>query len=81
MLARDLHPDLVISDIHHPGPDGIEIATRLKQELPEIKVIIWSADCGQHEAARAAGVAGYFNKVDGFHDIPAALEAALRDDG
>ncbi|NLL13544.1 MAG: chemotaxis response regulator protein-glutamate methylesterase [Fibrobacter sp.] len=42
--VSQLKPDLVFSDVHMPGMDGIEFLKRLKSSYPEISVIMVSTD-------------------------------------
>ena len=41
-LAQDIRPDLVFADIKMPVMDGLELAKRLKESLPETYVVIFS---------------------------------------
>ena len=41
-LARDFHPDVILTDIIMPGCEGIETILRLKSEHPRIKIIAMS---------------------------------------
>ena len=43
LLHCDVFPDLVILDIKMPNLDGIETNKRLKEQYPDLKVIITSA--------------------------------------
>lgn len=44
-VANDLHPDLIVTDWHMPGMDGIEFCRRLKRnpKLAGIPIILASA--------------------------------------
>ncbi|TYP76578.1 response regulator [Paenibacillus methanolicus] len=41
-VAKELKPDILVSDIKMPGMNGIEFATRLKELLPDCKIIFLS---------------------------------------
>jgi two-component system, NarL family, nitrate/nitrite response regulator NarL len=41
-LARQLAPDLILLDISMPIKDGLETARLLRQEQPQLKIIIMS---------------------------------------
>jgi DNA-binding NarL/FixJ family response regulator len=41
--AVDLTPDVILLDVLLPGPDGVEVAQRLRRESPQAKVIMLTA--------------------------------------
>ena len=41
-LARKHRPDVVLLDISMPGIGGLEASAQLKQELPEVRVVMLS---------------------------------------
>lgn len=57
-------PDIVITDIEMPNTTGIELAQQLKQQHPNIKIIILTtfARSGYLKRAMQAGVKGYLLK-------------------
>ncbi|MCS7101979.1 MAG: response regulator transcription factor [Burkholderiaceae bacterium] len=61
------HPDaeLLVMDIGLPGKNGIEILKTLREEMPQLKVLIVSMYPEDQYAVRAfrAGAAGYLNKA------------------
>lgn len=63
-LANRLAPDVVLSDVNIPGPDGVEVARALKGILPHTPVILMSAydDEEQLFDAIRVGAAAYFLK-------------------
>jgi len=77
--ARSLQPDVVVADIGMPHLNGIEVTVRLKQELPDIKVVILTMHREEAYARRAleAGAVGYVLKVAAPAELVLAINAAL----
>lgn len=75
-LAAELQPDLLLTDITMPPPDGIEVARRIAAELPGIKTVVVSMheDSQIMREAMAAGASGYLIK----RSIPSELTDAIR---
>lgn len=74
--ARELQPDVVVMDISLPGMTGIEAAERLRDALPQTRVLMLSVhDHPEYvlESVRA-GAQGYLRK----DTLPAELRAAVR---
>jgi two-component system response regulator YesN len=42
ILASTYHPDIVLTDVRMPRMDGIELATKLREEDPNVKIIFMS---------------------------------------
>jgi DNA-binding NarL/FixJ family response regulator len=64
LKARALQPDVVLMDVRMPGTNGINATRQLKEEMPEIQVIIVSRfDLEEYrEAAMASGASAYVVK-------------------
>jgi DNA-binding NarL/FixJ family response regulator len=77
--ARSLNPDVLVADIGMPHLNGIEVAVRLKQELPGIKVVILTMHREEAYARRAleAGASAYVLKVAAPAELVLAINAAL----
>lgn len=63
-LAEETHPNLILLDHSLPNMSGSEVATRLRQMLPDTPIVILSGDInpGARERALAAGAAGFISK-------------------
>lgn len=64
LRARELRPNLILLDISMPGLNGLEVASQLRREFPDIKILILSHhDPMVMEAStRAAGADGCVDK-------------------
>ncbi|GAB4545101.1 MAG: response regulator transcription factor [Anaerolineae bacterium] len=79
-LVDDLQPDVVVLDINMPGPDGIEVTRRLKENSPHIHVLILTVheDDGLLLAAIRAGASGYIVKRAVGTELVDAIYAVCR---
>lgn len=79
-LIRDNPPDVVLSDVRMPVMDGLELARILRQEFPELPVVLCTAFTDTDCLLKAIdlGVAGYVTKpVDLFRLLGAIRSAVL----
>ena len=62
--ARELKPDLVLMDMRMPGMDGTSATRQLREEMPELKIIVMtSVDIQEYrDAAMANGASGFVVK-------------------
>lgn len=64
--AREIHPDLIILDLHMPGVGGIGVVRELRLETQfastPIMALTASAMQGDQERALSAGFTGYLSK-------------------
>ena len=76
-LCRHLLPDIAILDIRMPVLNGLGAARLLQQQLPNIKVVMFTMDDSiEHlEAAIAAGAVGYLLKDASRDEV---IDALLR---
>jgi DNA-binding NarL/FixJ family response regulator len=80
ILAKKLHPDLMLMDIGLPGLNGIEATTEIMRYCPTVRVIILSMydDENSVVAAFKAGVRGYLIKKASSGDLIDALRTVAR---
>jgi DNA-binding NarL/FixJ family response regulator len=81
-LLRQHRPDIALVDITMPSLTGLEVATRVTRDFPDIRVIILSMHTTEDYIARAmrAGVAGYLLKNADPVELELAIRAALSGD-
>ncbi len=75
-LAAETRPDIVVLDLSLPGAGGLEVTARLRQSLPDIRVLILSVHDHPEYVLGAvrAGAQGYLRK----DTSPAELREGLR---
>jgi DNA-binding NarL/FixJ family response regulator len=77
-LARDLRPDVVLTDIKMGSIDGFDVAEEVRRTLPDTRVIFLTVHDTEANRARAreAGAAAFVAK----HEPAEALFAAILGD-
>ena len=80
-LAKQLQPDIVITDIAMPDLNGVEATRQICAEAPRSKVLALS----MHTESRfvlgilEAGASGYLLKDAAFEELAVAIKAILKD--
>jgi len=79
-LALRWKPDVVLLDVSMPGPTGIEVAARIKRQLPATHVLILTVheDESLLRAALDAGASGYIVKRAVESELINAIRAIAR---
>jgi DNA-binding NarL/FixJ family response regulator len=77
--VRELQPDLVLMDVRMPGINGLSATRQLRDEMPEVKVIMLSLyDLEEYrEAALASGASGYMVKKSLVQELIPAIRAVF----
>jgi two-component system, NarL family, response regulator NreC len=75
-------PDIVLLDVSVPGPGGIEVTRRIREKLPETRVVILTVheDAALVREAVSAGASGYVIKRALDSELLSALETVRRGD-
>jgi len=79
LAAERLKPDIVFSDISMPGLNGIESVRSLRQDYPELKIIILSMHASQEYVLQAlqAGANGYVVKQADASEVLTAIRSVM----
>jgi len=79
-LARVHRPDIVLLDISMPGLGGLEVSAQLKQELPEVRVVMLSMHANEEYVLQAlrSGAVGYMLKDSATAELELALRAVMQ---
>jgi two-component system nitrogen regulation response regulator GlnG len=73
-------PDVILSDIRMPGMDGISLLEKIKQDAPELPVIIMTAfsDLDRAVSAFQGGAFEYLSKPFDIEEVVSLVKRALR---
>src|SRR5215469_8416635 len=77
--AKQLHPDLIVTDLSMPIMSGLEEARVLKQLMPTVPVIIYTAHSDRfiEKEAHAAGAYAVVSKSDPVTTLIAAARSVF----
>jgi CheY-like chemotaxis protein/ectoine hydroxylase-related dioxygenase (phytanoyl-CoA dioxygenase family) len=79
-LFRQMHPDLIITDILMPHKDGVETIRELRRDFPNVQIIAVTGARGSFNrlpAARHLGAQHVLSKPFTLQDLQNAVEEAL----
>jgi two-component system, NarL family, response regulator NreC len=79
-LASRLRPDVVLLDLSMPGPGGVEVTRRMREILPDTRVLVLTVhedETLMREALRA-GASGYIIKRAVESELISAIQSVSR---
>jgi signal transduction histidine kinase len=82
-LATELRPDLVLMDMQMPGMTGAEATRRIKEMIPEIRIVALTGQGDDETVADMirSGASGYLLKSAGIDDLMTSLSEIARGHG
>jgi DNA-binding NarL/FixJ family response regulator len=77
--VSELEPDVILMDISMPGLNGIEATRQIRQNHPEVKVVVLSMHSNEEYVFQVlrAGASGYVLKQSDSSEVLTAIRAAL----
>ncbi len=74
-LVRNTPADVLVLDLSMPGRNGVELVKQIKEELPQLRVLVLTMHAEQQYAVRAfkAGASGYLTKESASKELVSAL--------
>ena len=78
-MCRDLQPSVLVVDEIFPGADGLAITAIVGNQLPHIRVVVYTFNTEICEVARGMGAAGCVSKEMPYDVLLAALRQAAPD--
>lgn len=77
LRANVVEPEIILMDLMMPTINGFECSKILRQEFPDLKIIILSMNCEDkviHELINTVGISGYLSKKITRKELVSALE-------
>ena len=77
--ARELRPDVILMDVEMPNLSGIEATRQIVRELPDVKVLAFSAHLDNRSVREMlkAGASGYVPKHCDFKELATAIRSVV----
>jgi two-component system, NarL family, response regulator DegU len=81
-MAAELSPDIVLMDVSMPEMDGVEATQIIRQETPNVQVIMLTMHADKEVLAEAirAGASGYLVKDCSTEEVAEAIRLAISGD-
>jgi DNA-binding NarL/FixJ family response regulator len=78
-VIHELQPDIALVDFRMPRVSGASLLTRLREESPRVRLLVYTADAEEKDVAAilAAGASGIVLKEAPLIDLIRALNSAL----
>jgi DNA-binding NarL/FixJ family response regulator len=78
-LVARTHPDVVLLDLHMPGRDGLSCLDRIREDHPDVRVVMFSSTDDERVIADALsrGASAYVVKSVNPRDLPFAIRQAV----
>ena len=75
--ASELHPDVMMLDVMMPGMDGIELARRMRAEMPDVALLVLSSDTSiaTLETMLGIGIDGFLPKTSDEETMLSAIRS------
>ncbi len=79
MLCRETRPDLLLLDVAMPGMDGLTMVEQLREEMPDLKVLVLSCHADPYTIQRVQrlGLQGYISKTSSLEHLAVAITDIL----
>ena len=75
-LTGESCPDLIVLDQDMPGPTGLQVLPRLREQCPDARIVLWSREEHVAPLVTAAGGDGFVSKADSLDRLLDWLRAA-----
>jgi NarL family two-component system response regulator LiaR len=79
-LCGEVQPDVILMDMMMPGMDGVATTQAIKEQYPEVQVLVLSnfSEQGSVHRAMQAGAVGYLLKDASMDELADGIRAAHR---
>ncbi len=79
-LAQEHQPDMILLDIAMPGLNGLEVAARVREQFPQVRVLMLSMYLNEEYVWQAlrAGASGYLLKDSADSELEIAIRAVAQ---